>query len=274
MREGPYVTATVSASSCLRANAFATAALLWGDEASYHIAQARLLGTARTHRRRHRLRRRLARRREERVIALTSPYLWYTSRATGLVALVLFTAVVTLGTLVATRVGGKSVGRFELNELHRSLSIVAMIFLFFHIVTTVLDTYAPTGWLSAVIPFASSYDRLGVAIGAVAFDFMLAVWISSLLKARVKPESWRFIHWFSWVAYVSAILHAYLTGADTKSGAGLILVILCAIVVAVASLWRFFARPASRRRGERHCRPSQGGPRHLAASKGAGGRRS
>jgi thiamine biosynthesis lipoprotein len=37
---GLYTTATVSASDCLTANAFATAALLWNEDASYHIAQA------------------------------------------------------------------------------------------------------------------------------------------------------------------------------------------------------------------------------------------
>jgi FAD:protein FMN transferase len=37
---GPYATATVSAESCLMANAFATAALLWGEEAGYHVGQA------------------------------------------------------------------------------------------------------------------------------------------------------------------------------------------------------------------------------------------
>jgi DMSO/TMAO reductase YedYZ heme-binding membrane subunit len=177
------------------------------------------------------------------MIALTSPYLWYTSRATGIVALVLFTAVVALGALVANRAGGKSVGRFELNELHRSLSLVAIIFLAFHIVTTVLDTYAPTGWISAVVPFASHYERVGVAVGAIAFDLMLAVLISSLLKARVRQQSWRFIHWFSWLAFASAILHAYLNGADTKSGAGLALVIACALVVLAAGVWRFIKRP-------------------------------
>ena len=38
--QGVYTTATVSASDCVIANAFATAALLWDEEASYHIAQA------------------------------------------------------------------------------------------------------------------------------------------------------------------------------------------------------------------------------------------
>lgn len=38
---GPYVTATVAAESCQRANAFATAALIWGEDAPYYLAQAR-----------------------------------------------------------------------------------------------------------------------------------------------------------------------------------------------------------------------------------------
>lgn len=38
--QGTYATASVSASSCVIANAFATAALLWDEEAAYFIAQA------------------------------------------------------------------------------------------------------------------------------------------------------------------------------------------------------------------------------------------
>jgi sulfoxide reductase heme-binding subunit YedZ len=185
----------------------------------------------------------MAERRGSRVIALTTPYLWYTTRATGFVTLILFTLVVALGTLVANRVGGTFVGRFEINELHRSASIVAMVFLVLHIVTTVLDSFAPTGWLSSIVPFASDYKRVGVALGAVAFDLILAVWISSLMKVRVKNESWRFIHWFSWVAFASAIVHAYVTGTDARDGVGLAIVAACALVVLLAGLWRYFGRP-------------------------------
>jgi sulfoxide reductase heme-binding subunit YedZ len=178
------------------------------------------------------------------VFALTTPYLWYTTRATGMVTLVLFTLVVSLGTLVANRVGGRTIGRFELNELHRSVSLVAMVFLVIHILTTLLDSYVATGWLSPIVPFISPYRRVGVALGAVAFDLILAVWVSSLLKARVKQQSWRFIHWFSWLAFASAIAHAYLTGTDAKRGVGLAVVAACTLVVLLSALWRFFARPA------------------------------
>jgi DMSO/TMAO reductase YedYZ heme-binding membrane subunit len=177
------------------------------------------------------------------MIALTSPYLWYTTRATGLVALVLFSVVVALGTLVATRVGGTSVGRFELNELHRSISMVAVAFLVIHILTTVVDSYVPTGWISAIVPMTSSYKRLDVAIGAVAFDLILAVWLSSLMKARIANSSWRFIHWFSWLAVVAAIAHGFMTGTDSRSGLGLAVVVACAFIVVASALWRVVKRP-------------------------------
>ncbi len=178
------------------------------------------------------------------MIALTSPYLWYTTRATGLVALVLLTAVVSLGTLVANRVGGTTVGRFELNELHRTVSVIAMAFLAVHIVTTVVDSFVSTGLISAFIPFTSSYRRLAVALGTVAFDFMVAVWVSSLLKARIANRSWRYIHWLSWLAYAIAVVHALLAGTDARHGVGLVVVVASVAVVAGAAAWRYAARPA------------------------------
>jgi sulfoxide reductase heme-binding subunit YedZ len=177
------------------------------------------------------------------MIALTSPYLWYTTRATGLVALVLFTLVVSLGTLVANRIGGTMVGRFELNELHRSISIVAIVFLVIHILTTIVDSFVSTGLISVFVPMTSTYKRVAVAIGAVGFDLILAVWLSSLLKVRIENRSWRFIHWFSWLAFIAAITHSYLTGTDTRDGAGLVLVIVCAATVLAAALWRYIGRP-------------------------------
>jgi methionine sulfoxide reductase heme-binding subunit len=177
------------------------------------------------------------------MIAFTSPYFWYITRATGLVALVLFTIVVGLGTFVSNRVGGTKVGRFELNELHRSVSMVAMAFLVVHIVTTIVDSYVPTGWLSAVLPFTSPYKRLYVAIGAISFDLMLAVWASSLMKSRISNSSWRYIHWLSWLAFVAAVVHSFLIGTDARSGIGLVVVAACAFAVLVIALWRYVKRP-------------------------------
>jgi len=177
------------------------------------------------------------------MIGFTSPYFWYTTRATGLVALVLLTLVVTLGTLVANRIGGNTVGRFEINELHRSISIIAVVFLVIHIATTVVDSYVSTGLISAIVPFTSAYKRLDIALGSVAFDLILAVWISSLLKIRIKNATWRFIHWFSWLAYAIAIVHGYLTGTDARHTWGFGVVVVCTLAGAIAGAWRYLGRP-------------------------------
>jgi len=177
------------------------------------------------------------------VIALTSPYLWYTTRATAIVTLILFTLVVALGSFVATRVGGTYVGRFEVNELHRSISTVAVVFLAIHVASTVVDSYVNTGVLSVFIPLTSSYRRVAVGVGAAALDLVAAVWISSLLKLRIANATWRFIHWFSWLALATALVHAYLAGTDSRHGWGLMVLVICATVGLASALWRYFARP-------------------------------
>ena len=177
------------------------------------------------------------------MIALTSPYLWYSTRATGMVTMVLFTIVVALGTFVANRIGGTIIGRFEINELHRSVSIIAVVFLAIHVVTTIADSYVPTGIISVFVPMTSEYKRVAVGLGAVALDLILAVWISSLLKVRIANTTWRFIHWFSWLGFATSIVHAFLTGTDGRKGWGLILIVVCSSVVFASAVWRYLGRP-------------------------------
>jgi sulfoxide reductase heme-binding subunit YedZ len=171
-----------------------------------------------------------------------SPYLWYTSRATGYVALILLTMVITFGTLIATRVGGRRIGRFEINEFHRMVSMVTVLFVIAHVGTTVLDTYVPIGIISALVPFTSTYKTIPVAIGTIALLLMALVWISSLLKERLDVHTWRFIHWFSYASFAASVAHGFLTGSDAHSRWGLYLTVACLTVVATATVWRILGR--------------------------------
>jgi DMSO/TMAO reductase YedYZ heme-binding membrane subunit len=177
------------------------------------------------------------------VIGFTSPYLWYTSRATGAVSLVLLTLVMGLGPLVSTRVGGRRIGRFAINELHRAVSMIALIFVAIHVAATVVDTYVPIGIESAFIPFTSSYRRLPVAVGTVALDLMLAVWVTSYFKERLAPDLWRVIHWLSYLSFVAALTHGYITGTDVHSRWYSVVMVGSASVAVGAVVWRILARP-------------------------------
>src|SRR5690348_2900464 len=82
--------------------------------------------------------------------------LWYLTRATGVSALVLLTVVVVLGVLGSVRFSWPSWPRFLTAGLHRNVSLLVLVFVGLHVVTTVLDPYAPIGWASAVVPFVSA----------------------------------------------------------------------------------------------------------------------
>jgi hypothetical protein len=46
--------------------------------------------------------------------------------------------------------------RFLSQSLHRNLSLLCMVFIGIHVVTTVADGYVPIGLLDAVVPFRTA----------------------------------------------------------------------------------------------------------------------
>ena len=89
-----------------------------------------------------------------------------------------------------------------------------MAFLALHILTSVLDSFAPISLLDAFIPFAGSYRPFWLGLGAVAFDLLLAVTITSLLRQRIGFTSWRAIHWLTYASWPIALVHGLGTGSD------------------------------------------------------------
>src|SRR5260370_28736576 len=116
---------------------------------------------------------------------------WYASRATGIVALLLLTAVLVLGILVNRQGRLPGLPRFAVTDLHRNLSLLSVAFIVIHVLTAVLDTFVHIPLLSAVIPFASGYERLWLGLGAISLDIMLAMIVTSLLRGRLDRILWR-----------------------------------------------------------------------------------
>ena len=77
---------------------------------------------------------------------------WYASRATGVVALLLLTAVLVLGILVNRQGRLPGLPRFAVTSLHRNISLLAVAFIAVHVLTAVLDTYVNIPILASVVP--------------------------------------------------------------------------------------------------------------------------
>ena len=126
------------------------------------------------------------------------PGLWYTTRATGLVALLLLTVSVLLGLLTAGRFSNQRWPRFLTQGLHRNVSLLVLVFLVIHVGSTVLDTYTSISLTAAFVPFASSYKTGWLALGAVALDLLIALVVTSLLRDRLGYRMWRRLHWLAY----------------------------------------------------------------------------
>jgi methionine sulfoxide reductase heme-binding subunit len=163
---------------------------------------------------------------------------WYASRATGIVALLLLTAVLVLGILVNRQGRLPGLPRFAVTSLHRNLSLLAVAFIFIHVVTAVLDTYVSIPLAAGVIPFASSYERLWLTLGAISFDLMLAMIITSLLRGRINRILWRAIHLLAYLSWPIAFAHSIGASKDLQQGWLLDLAIACAVIVAGAVVYR------------------------------------
>lgn len=141
---------------------------------------------------------------------------WYLTRGSGVVALLLLTASVVLGVLSTVRWRTDRWPRFTVSGLHRNLTLLSIVFVALHVVTTVLDGYAPVRLQDAVVPFISRYRPVWLGLGAVAFDLLLALVITSLLRARVGYRLWRGFHWLAYASWPVALVHALGTGSDAR----------------------------------------------------------
>jgi len=166
---------------------------------------------------------------------------WYLTRSTGAVALVLLTLAIALGVVDVERWSTPRWPRFVVDSLHRNVSLLAVVFLLLHILTAVLDSFAPISLVNAVIPFSGSYRPFWLGLGAVSFDLILAVTFTSLLRQRMGYSTWRTIHWLTYASWPIALLHTFGTGSDVKSGWMLWLGVGCFGVVVVAILVRVLA---------------------------------
>jgi sulfoxide reductase heme-binding subunit YedZ len=173
--------------------------------------------------------------------------LWYTTRATGLVAMVALTISMAFGLLSSAGYQRPGLPRFVTLGLHRNASLLALAFTAIHVVTTIADGYARIRIQDAFIPFISSYRPLWLGLGTIASDLMLALIVTSLLRARMSYRTWLAVHWTAYACWPVALLHGLGTGSDTPVRWVLLLTLLCVAIVTALAGWRLAAGwPANR----------------------------
>jgi sulfoxide reductase heme-binding subunit YedZ len=139
---------------------------------------------------------------------------WYITRASGFVSLSLFTIAFALGLLTAGRVSSPRWPRFVTETLHRNISLTAIGFILVHVGAILLDTFVAISPVDAVVPFVSSYFPFWTGLGAVAFDVIIVLILTSLLRTRLPYRVWRFVHWIAYLGWPIVLAHTIGIGTD------------------------------------------------------------
>ena len=164
---------------------------------------------------------------------------WYLMRGSGVVTLVLLSAVVVLGIATTTRWRARRLPSFAAVSLHRSISLLAVVFLGIHIVTALVDPYAAVGLAAVVVPFVAGKSAFWVGLGAVSLDLTLALIVTSLIRSRISLRVWRGVHWAAYLSWPLALFHSLGVGSDTGTLWLRAIAGACVASVVAAIVWRW-----------------------------------
>ena len=142
--------------------------------------------------------------------------MWYITRAAGLTAYLLLWFSTAWGLAVSSKIFDRILHRAITYDFHQFISLLAVGFIFLHIIVLMADRYLPYTLAQILVPFLSPYRPLWVGIGVLGFYLTLLVTVTFYVRSRIGMRAFRLIHILSLVAYLGAAVHGFFAGTDSS----------------------------------------------------------
>ncbi len=157
--------------------------------------------------------------------------LWIIGRSTGMVGVILLSLAAAMGLALSMKASSPRFPRWLTTELHRYVTILAVVVSVVHLVVLWLDTQSGLSLISLVVPFTSGWDPVAVGVGVLGLEITLIVWLTTRIRDRIGYRSWQIIHRAASIGWVLVIAHGLLAGTDTGSTWAVITYAVCAALV-------------------------------------------
>lgn len=150
---------------------------------------------------------------------------WYLGRASGILAFILLTSVVSFGLIVSSRAFFKVIPGATAYEVHRFLAWLALGAVIFHFSTFFFDNFIKMTVTEALVPFALFRELktiagfnfgTAVAFGTIAFYGLLVLVFTSQWRSEMSPKLWRALHYMTFAVYLLFVLHGFMSGTDSE----------------------------------------------------------
>lgn len=176
---------------------------------------------------------------------MDSPLWWYLARTGGLMAWWLLSASTLWGLALSTQILGARARSSRLLDLHRFLSMLALVFLALHLMALLADRWVNFGMVELLVPLTSTYRPVAVAWGITALYVLAAVVVTSVLKTRIRYRWWRYVHTSTFVVFALTVLHALTAGTDTTLVRGSALLVSAAVMFLIGYRLLVGRRPST-----------------------------
>lgn len=163
---------------------------------------------------------------------------WDVARAGGLTAYVLLTAAVIVGLALSLKYQSPRWPRLINSEWHNYLTLLGTVFLGVHVLAVAVDPYTHFGLAEILVPLASHYRPLWMALGIVGLYLGIAIGISTLIRPLIGYKVWQRLHVLTLVVYALATVHGIFTGTDTLTWWGWALYVCSIVPVAILTAIR------------------------------------
>jgi methionine sulfoxide reductase heme-binding subunit len=164
---------------------------------------------------------------------------WYISRVTGFTAyLVLFVNMV-FGLMLSTKQFDDLVVRWRSYDLHQFTALLAMAFMAVHVFALLGDTYTRFSLAQLLVPLASSYRPVWIALGVISLYALIAVTFTFYVRSRIGQRAWRAIHYVSFLAFALVFVHGVFSGTDTSQLWARVIYWSTGLVVSLLTVARF-----------------------------------
>ncbi|MGA8337519.1 MAG: hypothetical protein WB761_22475 [Solirubrobacteraceae bacterium] len=147
----------------------------------------------------------------------THQVFWFASRAFGIVAMLLLGVSVAVGLAMSGRLAHRPGLPAKLKHFHESATLVTLGLIAAHGGLLLFDSYLRPGLAGITLPFSLSYRPLFTGVGIIAGWLAAILGLSFYARKRIGVKTWRFMHRFTIVVYLLALVHVIGSGTDARS---------------------------------------------------------
>ena len=142
---------------------------------------------------------------------------WLVSRASGVVSLLLVSASVTIGLLMASKLVRKRGAGPVLVRVHEQTALAGLVAIAVHGITLLGDRWLNPGVGGLLVPFTMSYRPAFTGLGIVAGYLAALLGLSFYARRKIGARLWRKLHRATVLVWVLGVIHTLGAGTDAGS---------------------------------------------------------